>query len=67
MLAALFCFFKTDYPASYVFFLMSLEFQMIIGNTETGITFTLEFGIDVGQGITIGPGKFVKKNKRREQ
>ena len=24
---------------------------------------TLESGIDVGQGITIGPGKFVKKNK----
>ena len=27
--------------------------------------FTLESGIDVGQGITVGPGKFVKKNKRR--
>ena len=26
---------------------------------------TLEFGIDVGQGITVGPGKFSKKNKRR--
>ena len=26
---------------------------------------TLESGIDVGQGITVGPGKFVKKNKRR--
>ena len=26
---------------------------------------TLESGIDVGQGITIGPGKFVKKNKHR--
>ena len=26
---------------------------------------TLESGIDVGQGITIGPGKFVKKNKPR--
>ena len=25
--------------------------------------FTLESGIDVGQGITVGPGKFVKKNK----
>ena len=24
---------------------------------------TLESGIDVGQGITVGPGKFVKKNK----
>ena len=26
---------------------------------------TLESGIDVGQEITVGPGKFVKKNKRR--
>ena len=26
---------------------------------------TLESGIDVGRGITIGPEKFVKKNKRR--
>ena len=26
---------------------------------------TLESGIDVGQGIILGPGKFVKKNKCR--
>ena len=26
---------------------------------------TLESGIDVGQGITVGPGKLVKKNKHR--
>ena len=26
---------------------------------------TLESGIDVGQLINVGPGKFVKKNKRR--
>ena len=26
---------------------------------------TLESGIDVGHGINIGPGKFVKKNKCR--
>ena len=26
---------------------------------------TLESGIDVGQEITVGPGKFIKKNKRR--
>ena len=26
---------------------------------------TLESKIDVGQGINVGPGKFVKKNKRR--
>ena len=25
---------------------------------------TLESGIDVGQGIPVGPGKFVKNNKR---
>ena len=29
------------------------------------IYFTLESGIDVGQGITVGPGKFDKKNKDR--
>ena len=29
------------------------------------LQFTLESGIDVGQGINIGPGKFVKNNKRR--
>ena len=29
------------------------------------LVFTLESGIDVGQGITVGPGKFIKKNKRR--
>ena len=28
-------------------------------------TYTLESVIDVGQGISIGPGRFVKKNKRR--
>ena len=26
---------------------------------------TLESGIDIGQEKTLGPGKFVKKNKRR--
>ena len=29
------------------------------------LQYTLESGIDVGQGINIGPGKFVKNNKRR--
>ena len=29
------------------------------------LTYTLESGIDVGQGINVGPGKFGKKNKRR--
>ena len=27
--------------------------------------FNLESLIDIGQGITVGPGKFVKRNKRR--
>ena len=27
---------------------------------------SLDSGIDVGQGINVGPGKFVKKNKRRD-
>ena len=30
-----------------------------------GPRYTLESGIDVVQGITVGPGKFVKKNKHR--
>ena len=29
------------------------------------IPYTLESGIDVGQGINVGPGKLGKKNKRR--
>ena len=29
------------------------------------LCFTLESGIDVGQGINVGPGKLGKKNKRR--
>ena len=32
---------------------------------QTGLLSTLESGIDVGQGINVGPGKFGKKNKRR--
>ena len=35
------------------------------GNVGTQKMRTLESGIDVGQGITLGPGKFVKKNKHR--
>ena len=30
-----------------------------------GNTITLHSGIDVGQGINVGPGTFGKKNKRR--
>ena len=43
-----------------------------MGNTENTNMFvrqwqkpTLESGIDVGQGINVGPEKFVKKNKHR--
>ena len=32
---------------------------------EVGYLTKLESGIDVGQEINVGPGKFVKKNKRR--
>ena len=47
-----------------VFFLL-ISLQVEIHNMGATVL-TLESGIDVGQGITIvGPGKFVKKNKRR--
>jgi hypothetical protein len=35
------------------------------GIEPTPTLFTLASGIDVGQGINIGPGKFGKKNKCR--
>ena len=35
-----------------------VEFSRVIRNT-------LQSVIDVGQGISVGPGKFDKKNKRR--
>ena len=44
------------------------DFSKVIRNN---FAITLESGIDVGQGINVGPGKFVKKynhralNKRR--
>ena len=34
-------------------------------NNQFKITTTLESVIDIGQGISIGPGRFGKKNKRR--
>ena len=37
--------------------ILTLEIKQNIG--------TLESGIDVGQGITVGPGKIMKKNKHR--
>jgi hypothetical protein len=46
--------------------------QLDLGCTTGGLervvsvhTSTLKLGLDVGQGITVGPGKIVKKNKRR--
>ena len=45
-----------------------LEFGKNDGDNQASAPptmFTLESGIDVGQGINVGPGKFVKKNKHR--
>jgi hypothetical protein len=43
--------------------------KLFLIKTETDLNFqvfsTLESVIDVGQGISEGPGKFDKKNKRR--
>ena len=38
---------------------------MLRKKKEKENTCTLESVIDVGQGISVGPGKFDKKNKRR--
>ena len=38
--------------------------QLSYGAERLSSLITLESEIDVGQGITVGPGKFVKKNKR---
>ena len=35
------------------------------GCTKLESYYTLESGIDVGEGINVGPGKLDKKNKRR--
>jgi len=35
------------------------------GASDDQIIWIRKFGIDVGQGINVGPGNFVKKNKRR--
>ena len=42
-----------------------MEVKVVVLNAISKITPTLESRIDVGQGITVGPGKFVKNNKRR--
>ena len=43
------------------FFVKAREFAI----TAYFFQATLASGIDVGQGINVGPGKFDKKNKRR--
>ena len=41
------------------------QFSLVsICKNSQDIQLTLESGIDVGQGIIVGPGKLVKKNKR---
>ena len=40
-------------------------FDYLLIETMISCLPTLESGIDIGQGITVRPGKFVKKNKRR--
>ena len=44
-------------PDNHGHLLLNLFYFYILG--------TLESVIDIGQGITVGPRKFVKKNKRR--
>ena len=41
---------------------LRIPIRLQVGKTSPT---TLASGIDVGQGINIGPGKFGKKNKRR--
>ena len=40
----------------------SIGWNLGWGKKQNKSYFTLESGIDVGQGINVGPGKFVKKN-----
>ena len=44
---------------------LKISYGTVVRDFESEAKTTLESGIDVGQGITVGPGKFVKKNKRR--
>ena len=48
-----------------IFLILPQKIVTIINVSDVVWLFTLESGIDVGQGINVGPGKFVKKNKRR--
>ena len=44
---------------------MTPKNRIIEGKNRTSFMHALESGIDVGQGINVGPGKLGKKNKRR--
>ena len=44
---------------------LTTKFRSVLYQNFHSLAPTLESGIDVGQGITVGPGKFVKKNKHR--
>ena len=46
-------------------FFTPLEYCSSCNCNHSEIELTLESGIDVGQLINVGPGKFGKKNKRR--
>ena len=48
-------------------FIVMISFNKIFWSSfgSKHIWTTLASGIDVGQGINVGPGKFGKKNKRR--
>ena len=48
-----------------IFLILPQKIVTIINVSDVVWLFTLESGIDVGQGINVGPGKFIKKNKPR--
>ena len=54
---------KKDSLASIDFGYFFTDIKIL--NLRKLIQSTLESGIDVRQGITVGPGKFVEKHKRR--
>ena len=56
---------KTEKRNPLVTTALQKDFPTRVLRSYTHLGATLESGIDVGQGINVGPGKFVKKNKRR--
>ena len=53
------------YRVNSVMMFPSQNLSQMILSGDIQNTNTLESGRDVGQGITVVPGKFVKNNKRR--